>query len=148
MARPGSDWVAVAWFSDQGTASNVAAYLDASGIKARAHDEVSRGGGNAPVFVEARQLDLARKALLRLKTRDFAADAEDGTADALGLQLIEDLAAAPDYRPPSALARWAPLVFVPVVIILAYLFAALVASVIFEDDPSTPYDWEARAVGR
>jgi hypothetical protein len=147
MGRPGSEWVAVAWFSDQGRASNVADYLEASGVTARTHAEASRGVGNAPVFVQARQLDLARKALLRLKTREFAADAEEGTADAIGLNLIEDMAAAPDYQPPSALARWAPLVLVPVGIILVYLFTSLVASVIFKDHPPDPVDWEARAVG-
>ena len=139
MGRPGSVWVAVAWFSDQGRASNVADYLEAGGARARTHGESSRGIGSEPVFVQARQLALARKALLRLKTRDFAADAEEGTADAMGLSLIEDLAAAPDYRPPSALARWAPLVFVPVGIILVYLFSSLVASVLFEDEPPAAY---------
>jgi len=148
MTRPGSDWVAVAWFSDQATASNVAAYLEASGVSAYTHAHASRALGSTPVFVLARELELARVKLRRFKTGDFDPDAEDGTPDALGLQLMEDLAAAPGFRSPSAVARWAPIFFVPVGIVLFYLFASLVASFLVKDDPPAPPEPSAWAAGR
>lgn len=137
MARPGSEWVAVAWFSDQGTASNVADYLEASGVSAYTHAHATRALGSTPVFVLARELELARAKLRRFKTGDFDPDAEDGTADAMGAQLLEDLGAAPDYQPPSRVARLAPLILIPLLFV-AWLLALGIYQAIYPRE-AEPY---------
>lgn len=125
MARPDSEWVAVAWFSDEGMADYVADYLATGGIRTHVHGSSTRAIGDAPVFVEAKDVEAAHQLLRRLKTNDFALDAEEGTIDALGAQLVKELGPAPDYEPPSTLARWAPLALCVGLVAIMLLWVAL-----------------------
>lgn len=132
MARPDSDWVAVADFTDTGTAGNVAAYLETCGLRARAAEGGTYAFGEAPVFVEAGQVEQARELLRRLEAGDFASEDGGEMVEVLGAQLAEDLAPAPAYQPPSALERWAPFVLIPIAISGALFAAFLIQSVLLD----------------
>lgn len=130
MARPDLEWVAVAAFTDTGTAGNVAAYLETCGLRARAAEEGTYAFGEAPVFVEAGQVEQARELLRRLEAGDFASEDGDEMVAVLGAQLVEDIAPASGYQPPSALQRWAPFVLIPAALIALMLVALGIQSLL------------------
>lgn len=123
MARPDLEWVAVAAFTDTGRAGNVAAYLQTCGLQAHASEGGTYAHGEAPVFVAAGQVDQARELLRRLEAGDFSSEGGDEMVEVLGAQLVEDIAPASGYQPPSALQRWAPFVLIPAGLIALMLVA-------------------------
>ena len=132
MARPDLEWVVVAAFTDTGTAGNVAAYLQTCGLQAHASKGGTFAHGEAPVFVVAGQVEQARELLRRLEAGDFASEGGDEMVQVLGAQLVEDIAPASGYYPPSALERWAPFVLIPVAITGALFAAFLIQSVLLD----------------
>lgn len=130
MARPDSDWVAVAWMSDTSTASNVVAYLDTCGLSAWAPEGGKYALGEAPVFVAADDAGQARAFLIQLEAGSYPDYGPEGFGNVVAEQLREDLVSAPRYRPPSALARWAPFIVIPAVIMGALFGAPLIRSLL------------------
>lgn len=130
MARPDSDWVAVAWMSDTSIAANVVDYLETCGVSAWAPEGGRYAVGEAPVFVAANDAGQARDFLRQLEAGSYPDYGPEGSGNVVAEQLREDLASAPRYRPPSALARWAPFIVIPMAIAGAFFGAPLIRSLL------------------
>lgn len=121
--------VEIARFADEDNARLAVDFLRRHGLVALTPSQrtgwTMRGSnaiGEATVFVDAAQADLARELLIQAVRGDFDdADSSGSSKRSLGAALAEAVNPKPGFRNPSVWVRLAPFVAIPVLLLLGFI---------------------------